>query len=126
MHRLKHRNRRNASQGRGSDGGHIARISAKPPFAQKFRAHFTWTPAENRPAGFERGTQMILLFDPYANRHWSMAEIRLVNKVADALFLAHDDLDLGRLDRAIRNAYRPGTHPHALKTHVERDLKLDT
>jgi hypothetical protein len=68
--------------------------------------------------------QMILLFDPYANRQWSMAEIRLVNKVADELFQEHDDLDLDRLGRAIRKSYRPGMHPHALKTHVERYMEL--
>ncbi len=67
---------------------------------------------------------MILLFDPYANPSFSMADIRLVNKVADALFLAHDDLDLGRLGRAIRKNYRPGMHPDALQIHVERDMEL--
>jgi hypothetical protein len=67
---------------------------------------------------------MILLFDPYANPHLSMAEIRLVNKVADALFLSHDNLDLDRLGQAIRKSYRPGMQAFALKTHVERDLQL--
>jgi hypothetical protein len=67
---------------------------------------------------------MILLFDPYANPNFSMADIRLVNKVADELFLTHDNLDLRLLGHAIRSAYRPGMHPHALKTHVERDLQL--
>jgi len=67
---------------------------------------------------------MIMLFDPYANPDFSMADIRLVNKVADALFLAHDDLDLNRLGRAIRANYRRGMHPHALQMHVERDMKL--
>jgi hypothetical protein len=69
---------------------------------------------------------MILLFDPYANRHWSMADVRLVNKVADALFIAHADLDLAALNRAIRKFYRPGMHAHALMLHVTRELHLNT
>lgn len=67
---------------------------------------------------------MILLFDPYANRHWSIADVRLVNKVADALYAAHDDLDLTALSTAIRRAYRPGMHAHALMLHVSRELRL--
>ena len=51
---------------------------------------------------------MILLFDPYANRQWSMSDVRLVNKVADALYAAHENLDLSELSTAIRRTYRPG------------------
>ena len=69
---------------------------------------------------------MILLFDPYANRHWSMSDVRLVNKVADALFLAHDELDLSALTAAIRKIYRPGMHAHALMLHGSRELRLDS
>jgi hypothetical protein len=67
---------------------------------------------------------MILLFDPYANRQWSMSDVRLVNKVADALYAAHENLDLSELSRAIRRAYRPGMHAHALMLHVSRELRL--
>jgi hypothetical protein len=100
-------------------------ISVLLPFLRPFRAHFTLRPG-TKPVGFSsrEGVQMILLFDPYANPSFSMSDIRLVNRVADELFLAHDELDLRRLSHAIRSAYRPGMHPHALKTHVERDLQL--
>jgi len=67
---------------------------------------------------------MILLFDPYANRQWSMSDVRLVNKVADALYAAHENLDLSELNTAIRRTYRPGMHAHALMLHVSRELRL--
>jgi len=67
---------------------------------------------------------MFLLIDPYANQHLSMAEIRLVNKVAIALLRDHEDLDSSVLARAIGKAYRHGMQDHALKLHVERDLGL--
>jgi len=67
---------------------------------------------------------MVLLIDPYANRNLSMAEIRLVNRVAGELIDAHDDLDPAVLAFAIRRSYRSGMQSHALKLHVERDLGL--
>jgi hypothetical protein len=67
---------------------------------------------------------MLLIIDPYANRHLSMADIRLVNKVAGALVDAHDDLDPGLLARAIGQAYRSGMQAQVLKQHVERNLGL--
>ncbi len=67
---------------------------------------------------------MVLLIDPYANRHLSMADVRLVNRVADDLYNAHDDLDPERLAGAIRTAYRSGMRADALKIHVERSLGL--
>jgi hypothetical protein len=69
---------------------------------------------------------MFLLIDPYANRHLSMSEIKLLNNVAGVIAGAHDDLDLEQLAGAIKHAYRAGMQPHALKAHVERDLGLDT
>jgi hypothetical protein len=67
---------------------------------------------------------MFLLIDPYANRHLSRSDIRVVNQVAGELFNAHDDLDLGVLAGAISSAYRSGMRADALKLHVERDLGL--
>ncbi len=65
---------------------------------------------------------MILLFDPYANRQWSMSDIRLVNKVADALICAHEDIDLKALSGSIHSLYKPGMQAHALMVHVSRQL----
>jgi hypothetical protein len=52
---------------------------------------------------------MVLLIDPYANVYLSMADIRLMNKVAGA----------------ITNAYRLGMRAQALRMHIERDFRLD-
>jgi hypothetical protein len=68
---------------------------------------------------------MVLLIDPYANRHLSMADIRLLNKVAGALAEAHDELDPGELADAVTAAYRPGMQAQALVMHIERGLRLD-
>jgi hypothetical protein len=64
---------------------------------------------------------MTLLFDPYAYRHWSFSDVRVVNKVADALVEAHEDIDLNWLSFAITKAYRPGMRAHALMTLGSRD-----
>jgi hypothetical protein len=64
---------------------------------------------------------MVLLIDPYANRHLSMADIRLVNRVAGDLFDEVEDPAL--LINAIRASYRRGMAPEALKTHVQRYLR---
>jgi hypothetical protein len=64
---------------------------------------------------------MVLLIDPYANRHLSMADIRLVNQVAGALFEEVEDPAV--LIRAIHASYRRGMDPAALKTHVQRHLR---
>jgi hypothetical protein len=64
---------------------------------------------------------MVLLIDPYAHRHLSMADIRLVNKVAGALFDEVDDPAV--LIRALHATYRTGMAMEALKVHVRRYLK---
>jgi hypothetical protein len=69
---------------------------------------------------------MVLIIDPYANGNLSIADIRLVNKVAGALVEAHEDLDPGVLAGAIRQAYRSGMQAQVLKQHVERSLGLRT
>jgi D-alanyl-D-alanine dipeptidase len=66
---------------------------------------------------------MVLLIDPYANRHLSMADIRLLNRVAAAMADAHEDLDPSDLAGAIVNAYRPGMAAQALMMHTERHLR---
>jgi hypothetical protein len=68
---------------------------------------------------------MFLLIDPYANRHLSMSEIKLLNSVAGVIAEAHEDLDLELLAGAIKHAYRAGMQPQVLKAHVERDLGLN-
>jgi len=66
---------------------------------------------------------MVLLIDPYANRHLSMADIRLLNRVAAVMADAHEEMDLSDLAGAIVNAYRPGMNPQALMQHTERSLR---
>jgi hypothetical protein len=61
---------------------------------------------------------MVLLFDPYAYPLWSMSDVRVVNQVADAVFSANEDIDLGELSGAIRSVYRPGMQAQALMVHV--------
>jgi hypothetical protein len=68
---------------------------------------------------------MTLIFDPYAYRHWSFSDVRVVNKVADVLVEAHEDIDMNLLSFAIRSAYRPGMQAQALMMHVARDLRLE-
>ncbi len=64
---------------------------------------------------------MVLLIDPYAHRHLSRADIRLVNQVAGDLFdEVEDPLDL---INAIRASYRQGMAREALRTHVQRHLR---
>jgi hypothetical protein len=66
---------------------------------------------------------MVLLIDPYANPHLSMADIRLLNKVAAAMADAHEEMDPSDLAGAIVNAYRPGMQAQALMQHAERQLR---
>jgi len=66
---------------------------------------------------------MVLLIDPYANRHLSMADIRLLNRVAAAMADAHEEMDPSDLAGAIINAYRPGMGAQALMQHTERSLR---
>jgi len=66
---------------------------------------------------------MVLLIDPYANPHLSMADIRLLNRVAAAMADAHDEMDPSDLAGAIINAYRPGMGAQALMIHTERQLR---
>ncbi len=66
---------------------------------------------------------MYLLFDPYTNRQWSMMDIRLVNKVADALLHANENLDPGDVVVAIRNVFRPGMAAQPLLLHATRRLQ---
>ncbi len=66
---------------------------------------------------------MYLLFDPYTNRQWSMMDIRLVNKVADALLSENENLDPSEIVGAIRNVFRPGMSAEPLRVHATRRLK---
>ena len=66
---------------------------------------------------------MLLLFDPYAYPLWSMSDVRVVNKVADAVFSANEDIDLTELSGAIRSVYRPGMQAQALMMHVNGILR---
>jgi len=65
---------------------------------------------------------MFLLFDPYTNRQWSMTDIRLVNKVADALLEANENLEPSEVVGAIRNVFRPGMGAQPLMLHARRRL----
>ena len=66
---------------------------------------------------------MFLLFDPYTNRQWSMMDIRLVNKVADALLDADENLEPSEVVGAIRNVFRPGMGAQPLMQHAARRLR---
>jgi hypothetical protein len=66
---------------------------------------------------------MVLLIDPYANRHLSMADIRFLNRVAAAMADAHEELDPSDLAGAIVNSYRPGMGAQVLMQHAERTLR---
>jgi len=66
---------------------------------------------------------MVLLIDPYANPHLSMADIRLLNKVAAAMAEAHEEMEVSDLAGAIINVYRPGMQARALMQHTERSLR---
>jgi len=68
--------------------------------------------------------EMVLIVDPYANRHLSRDDIRLVNRVAEAVAETYEDIDPGLIARAIDATYRTGMQPVALKQHVERHLAL--
>ncbi len=67
---------------------------------------------------------MVLIIDPYANRHLSRSDIRLVNQVAGVLMDDHDDLDPHDVAGAITHTYRTGMRADALRQHVERHLRL--
>jgi hypothetical protein len=66
---------------------------------------------------------MVLLFDPYAYPLWSMADVRVVNQVADAVCSANEDIDIAELSGAIRSVYRPGMKAQALMVHVNGILR---
>jgi hypothetical protein len=70
-----------------------------------------------------RGAIMLLLFDPYAHPLWSISDVRVVNKVADAVVSANEDIDLAELSFAIRSVYRPGMKAQALMVHVNALLR---
>jgi len=68
---------------------------------------------------------LFLLFDPYSDRQWSMGEIRLLNKVADAMICANDDIDPREIAGAIRHVFRPGMDAQPLLVHATRRLRAE-